>query len=295
MVGKLNDIAVEDIIVRPAQLEDKTAVLSFCQHTWSDTEDYIAAVWDQWMAEPSGQILVAVLEDQPVAITRVVQLSKHEGWWEALRVDPKYRGRGLVRHLDPAIEHYFRAKGISIIRCCVASWNSTVPAMIQRRGYQPLACYLEYSAEAIEAPIGELNQLRESDRAVVVQLIDQSHGTAPLFVCRGAKWQRLNIEVLQERLQAGKVWGYWQGSELQGVLIQSHLESADSALWVGWIGGTVVGLPGLLKKMRHLAFHLEYPQVSGFFPKTSYLQSVLGQVGYSASPTDEFWVYEKSW
>ncbi len=67
---------LKDIIVRVAQPADKTAVLAFCQHTWADAEDYIAAVWDRWIADPSGQILVAVLHDQPIAMTRVVQLSQ---------------------------------------------------------------------------------------------------------------------------------------------------------------------------------------------------------------------------
>lgn len=282
-----------DIIVRPAQPEDKTAVLSFCRHTWPHEEDYIDAVWDQWMAEPSGQILVAVFNDQPIAITRVVQLSEQEGWWEALRVDPQYRGQGIVRCLDPAIEHYFQTKGISTIRCCVASWNSAVPEIFKRRGYQPIACYVEHSAEAIAAPIESLSQLQENDCEVVWQLIQQIHGSPPLFVCRGAKWQTLTIAQLQNRLRVGKVWGYWQGHELQGLLIQSHLESADSTLWVGLIAGTVDGLPALLEKTRHLAVHLKYPKVSGFFPKTNYLLAGLEQAGYLASPTDEFWIYEK--
>lgn len=279
-------------MVRTAQPEDKSAVLSFCQHTWAHTQDYIAQVWDRWMADASGQILVAALNDRPIAITRVVQLSEREGWWEALRVDPQYRGRGLVRCLDPAIDQYFRARGISTIRCCVASWNSTVPDLIKRRGYHPVACYLEHSAPAVAASANPLRRLSASDGETAWQLLQPTQNPPPLFVCRGAKWQALTIAQLQERLRLGKVWGYWQ-QQLQGILIQSHLESADSALWVGAIAGTADGLPELLQATRHLAFHLQYPKVSGFFLKTHALLTTLQQAGYSASPTDEFWVYEK--
>lgn len=286
-------MVLENVIVRPAQPSDKPAVLSFCQHTWSDREDYIASVWDQWMADSTGQILVATLEDQPVAITRVVQLSEQEGWWEALRVDPQYRGQGLVRYLDPAIDRYFQAKGITTVRCCVASWNHAMPDTIKRRGYQPVACYVEYSASAIAAPIEQLSQVQMSDFAAVWQLIQQSDGTAPLFVCRGAKWQTVTLEQLQKRLHGGKVWGHWQHYELRGLLIQSHLESADSTLWVGFVGGTPDVLPVLLKQMRYLAHHLKYSQVSGFFPKTNPLLAALEQAGYGAAAGGEFWVYEK--
>lgn len=284
---------LKDIIVRVAQPADKRAVLAFCQHTWTNTEDYIAAVWDQWMADPAGQILVAVLNEQPIAMTRVVQLSQQEGWWEALRVDPQYRRRGVVRCLDPAIDQYFQDRGISTIRCCVARWNSAMPDMIKRRGYQALACYQEHSAPAIEAPLKQLSQLKKSDCKTAWQLIQPMQETSPLFVCRGAKWQALSIQQVQERLQTGKVWGYWQHHQLQGLLIQSHLESVDSALWVGYVTGTTDGLIELLQAMPHLAFDLNYPKVKGFFPKTAALLTVLNQAGYIASPTDEFWVYEK--
>jgi len=284
---------LKDIIVRPAQSEDKMAVLNFCQHIWVNAEDYIAQVWDHWMADSSGQILVAVFADEPIAMTRVVQLSEQEGWWEALRVDPRYRGRGLVRCLDPVIEQYFQARGISTIRCCVATWNSAIPDIIQRRGYQSIACYLKHSAQAIAAPLRQLSQLQESDCQTVWQFIEQMQGTSALFVCQGAKWQTLLIDQLQARLQSRRVWGYRPQQELQGLLIQSHLESADSALWVGYVAGTTEGLFGLLEAMKHLAFHLKYPKVSGFFAKTNPLLKLLDRAGYCASPTDEFWVYEK--
>ncbi|MBD2094738.1 GNAT family N-acetyltransferase [Trichocoleus sp. FACHB-591] len=283
----------ENMIVRPAQWSDKTAVLNFCQHTWPDTEDYIAAVWDQWMTDSSGQILVATLKGQPVAMTRVVQLAKHEGWWEALRVDPQYRGRGLVRLLDPEIDRYFETRDITTVRCCVATWNRAMPDTVQRRGYQPVACYLKYSAAAIAAPMEQLSPLYESDFEAVWQWLQQSHESSPLFVCRGAKWQTLTLEQLHKRLGSGKVWGYWQSHQLQGLLIQSPLESADSTLWVGFIGGPVDDLPVVLRQMQYLAHHLQYSKVSGFFPKTNPLLTALEQAGYGAVAGGEFWVYEK--
>lgn len=284
---------LQNITVRSAIPEDKAAVLHFCQHTWPNSDDYIADVWDQWMADPAGQILVAELAGQPVAMTRVVQLSEQEGWWEALRVDPQYRGRGLVRCLDPEIDQYFQARNISTIRCCVASWNTAMPDIIQRRGYQPVACYVEHSAPAIESRLCQLGQLKEGDREAVWRMIQQRQEARPLFVCRGAKWQTLTIEQVQQRLQRGKIWGYRHDRGLQGLLIQSHLESADSVLWVGYMEATTQGLPGLLNEMRHLASQLKYSRVSGFFPKRKDLLAVLKQMGYEASPGDEFWVYEK--
>ncbi|WP_088892346.1 GNAT family N-acetyltransferase [Leptolyngbya ohadii] len=281
------------IIVRPARSDDRTTVLNFCQHTWESQEDYIAQVWDRWMADSTGQILVAEVNGQPAAMTRVVQLSKHEGWWEALRVDPQYRGQGLVRQLDPAIDHYFQTREISTVRCCVARWNPGIPAMIGRRGYAPIANYQQHSALAVDAPLKQLTQLSESEVDTVWQFIGERQPAPPLFVSRGAKWQRLTIEQVQERLRDGKIWGYWQQQELQGLLVQSHLESADSSLWVGYLEGNAPYLPELLQEIKHLASHLGYPTVSGFLPRTKEWLRLLNQADYSTSSGDEFGVYEK--
>ncbi len=106
--------SLEGVVVRPALASDKAAVLQFCQQTWPDIEDYIASVWDKWMADVSGQILVALLNERPVAMARVVRLSDVEGWWEGLRVEPQYRGRGLVSVLEHAVKQYFREVGVSV-------------------------------------------------------------------------------------------------------------------------------------------------------------------------------------
>jgi GNAT superfamily N-acetyltransferase len=281
------------IIVRPARNEDKIAVLTFCQHTWEDQEDYIAQVWDRWMADCTGQILVAEVNGRPAAMTRVVQLSRHEGWWEALRVDPQYRRQGLVRQLDPAIDHYFQTRGIATVRCCVARWNSGVPDLIGRQGYVPIADYQQHSAPAVDAPLKQLTQLSESEVETVWQFIGERHSAPPLFVSRGAKWQQLTIEQIQERLRDGNIWGYWQQQELQGLMVQSHLESADSSLWVGYLEGTAPDLPDLLQEIKQLASHLGYPTASGFLPKTKDWPTLLEQADYSTSSGDEFGVYEK--
>lgn len=282
------------ILVRPAQPADKTTVLEFCQHTWPNAKDYIAVVWDHWITDTSGQILVATLDNQPIAITRVVQLSDQEGWWEALRVDPRYRERGLFRCLEPAIEQYFQTHGISIVRCCVADWNTRMQAIVQRRNYQRVACYLAHTAEAIAAPLQPLRQLTEADCDQIWQFLDRSgQPQSPLFVSRGAKWQTLTIAQLRDRLQAGHGWGWWLGSDLQAVLIQSQLESADTVLWVGYVDGTTDGLPVLLEAMPALAHQQGYPKVSGFFLKDDRLLKVLQKAGYTASASDEYWVYEQ--
>src|SRR5215468_5486230 len=63
----LKEARMDDLLIRQAQPQDKAAVLAFCAHTW-DWGDYIPQVWDEWLADPSGCLLVAILADRPVAL-----------------------------------------------------------------------------------------------------------------------------------------------------------------------------------------------------------------------------------
>jgi hypothetical protein len=105
-------------------------------------------------------------------------------------------------------------------------------------------------------------------------------------------WQTLTTFQLRDRLSSGLFWGYRQGESLQSLLMQSYMESADTSLWVGYIDGTLEGLPVLLQEMRCLAHQQGYPSVGGFFPKTDLMLGRLTIAGYHPSPHQEVLVYE---
>ena len=283
---------VNDIVIRPARSEDKAAVIEFCQHTWKDAEDYIAYVWDKWFADLSGEIFVAVLRERPVAMARAVQLSQQEGWWEGLRVDPQYRRLGLARVLEAHISQYLQQAGVTIIRCCVATWNTAVQPFMEQQGYCKIDNYIAYQATALDSPTPQISKLRLESFDAAWSLFKQSQ-TNRLFVCRGAKWQALTAQVLRDRLNQGLVWGIEQAGVLQSVFLQSHLESSNETLWVGCVEGRADSVSLLLSEMRHLAHQQGYQTVSGFFPNREPLLKALQKAEYQLIPGEEFWIYEK--
>jgi GNAT superfamily N-acetyltransferase len=218
--------SLEAVVVRPALASDKAAVLQFCQHTWPDIEDYIPLVWDKWMADVSGQILVAVLNERPVAMARVVRLSDIEGWWEGLRVDPQYRGRGLVSVLEQAVKQYFRELGVEVIRSCVAKWNTIMHGMMQRRGYQQVGCYLLHRADAVQAPVEQIGKLTGDDAEAAWSFLNSQDGSLRerLFVSRGARMANAdNVSVTRALecrvilgLSTGRILAKPTDSELHG-------------------------------------------------------------------------------
>src|SRR5258706_16050931 len=86
---------------RPARAEDRDAVLAFCARTWGDG-DYIAEVWDDWLGDQRGVLLVATLDERPVGLIHVRLLSAVEPWLKGIPWAPAVhsQGAGPVRRSE---------------------------------------------------------------------------------------------------------------------------------------------------------------------------------------------------
>ena len=57
----------QQMSIRAARATDRSAVLAFCERTWA-SGDYIPYVWDEWLADEDGELLVAALGERPVGL-----------------------------------------------------------------------------------------------------------------------------------------------------------------------------------------------------------------------------------
>ncbi len=281
--------------VRPARPEDKAAVLAFCEHTWEDHDDYIADVWDEWLADPNGRLFVALVDGKPAAIDRVAILSDHEGWWEGLRVDPAYRRQGLVGKMRPHLHQYIHDSGITVSRMVTSSRNTIVRNMARRRGMTRLGRYALYEAEPLDEPVRRLEPLGPDDVPTVRRFLNDSdifqwvHG---LFVSRGWAWQELTDQVVTARAAEGRLWGIADDGGLTGLAVLSTPEDDGEAVWIGHADGTPEVLPEVLTELRRLAHEQHRPSIGGHFPTLPGVFDALEMAGYARARDAEMWVYE---
>jgi len=287
---------VTPTLIRLAQPGDKAAILAFCQYTWEHEADYIPAVWDLWFADPSGHILVADLDGQAVGMTRLVQLSVTEGWWEGLRVDRAYRRAGIGSQLARAALEMSHSLDLPTLRTCVSVTNTSMHPLVQRQGFTPLGDYAVYRAPASENIPMALRQLGvdDCDRTWAAINHFETEECDPLFVVRGAKWQTLDRAALVQRLEQGWVWGLFEGDALVGLFIRSSMENPDGTLWIGWLGGTSNGLLLLLSDLHRLAHQLGFQAIGGFLPQGESRSRSLAANGYKFSDTSVYRLYAKN-
>lgn len=153
--------ADEDIAVREAVPGDLPTLAAFTADTW-ESGDYIADAFPQWMDDDgqNAKTVVAVdltaeplaadevkhidagdvdelPEDRPVGICQAVGLSDHEGWMQAMRVDPEYRGRGLSVAMNDAGFKWLYETGRRVARNMVFSWNTGGLGTSRACGFDP--------------------------------------------------------------------------------------------------------------------------------------------------------------
>ena len=153
--------ADDEITVREATIGDYPAVAAFTANTW-ESGDYIPDTFPNWMAsdDPDTKTFVAVdttesppapedvdgvdpadvdglAEGRAVGICQAVGLSEHEGWMQAMRVDPDYRGRRLSRALNDAGFHWLYESGRRVARNMVFSWNTAGLGASRVNGFDP--------------------------------------------------------------------------------------------------------------------------------------------------------------
>ncbi len=290
---------VDEVKVRLAQAEDREAVLAFCQNTWENHSDYIHLIWDQWFAAPQGRIFVAVVNDIPVGIARVVQMTDSEAWWEGLRVAPAYRGRGIASILESQIEQFVLEANLKISRTCNASDNTIRNKMMARRGGRKVGSYIYHQAISIAHGNGDqvtqLVQLNFQDFNSIWELVNDFEFLSEnpcLYVSRGAKWQELTPHLLKNCLEQGWVWGCQQNDELINLAIQSHSETSQKTFYLGYVNGKPETMGILLLELRQLAFEKGYSAVEGFFPVRDHLLKSLAKAGYQEGNLGDFWVYQ---
>src|SRR5690242_20486176 len=136
---------MSEIAVRPTRAEDRAAVLAFSQQTW-EWGDYIERTWDEWLADPQGQLFTATADNQPVGIIRLQMVTPNDAWLQGLRVDPAYRRRGIARALHETATAEAMQRGATYIRLSIESDNTPSMRLAEHMHMRQVGSFRLYSA-----------------------------------------------------------------------------------------------------------------------------------------------------
>lgn len=316
--------ATDQINVRSARPEDRDAVVAFCAHTW-EYGDYIAHVWDAWLRDERGALLVAIVGDRPAGVVHIRMLSADEAWLEGIRVDPAARRGGIGRVLTSRALVTAREHGATVARLLTGHDNIAAQQLVARFGFTRVAEVVRYQAPALTAGEDEPDECDEAEDTghIASPHIPPLFHTGPRLMFAGlddfdrvwewlehsnlvpasgglefGNWvaRALTEPLLREHLAAGRVWLLEEWEAIQALAIPADVparEDEPSRLHVRYIDGAADGIGRLALVLREEAGLRGHATVDLWLPDLLILRDAMDGAGYSAGEGGAMWVYAR--
>ncbi len=140
------------MLIREAIDSDKDTVLDFCKNTF-EWGDYIDRIWDSWINDPSGLLLVTEInyknksKGHPIALARISACPNNLSWIEGLRVNPEYRKQGIATSLLEYMLNFGIEKGYTDISAIVSTQNILSQKILEKQGFFKLQRFNYYNID----------------------------------------------------------------------------------------------------------------------------------------------------
>lgn len=271
-----------EIRVRRAVPEDRATVLGFCTDTFS-WGDYIADVWDDWLAAENGLLMVAELDGVPVAIQNVSFPAEGEVYLKGMRVDPAVRRRGIATTMLDAGLALARERGARVLRLMTKTDNGPVQHMMEVAGFRRLTTYTDLRAPA------DLGCGPAIEAAVAAERDDlwQWLAGSEAFV-RGERvylrgWEALTLtpERLASHLDRREALVVRKGGKAAALALVERWEDEPS-LWVSTLAGQSEALRELARGLRTYAGRVAGSEVTAYVPLSPETTEPLHEAGFRA-------------
>lgn len=192
--------------IRRARAEDAEDVLSFCRQTF-DWGDYIDEVWSGWLADETGELLVATVDGHAAGILHLALAPEGQAFLEGLRVNPLYRRTGIGRTLTEVALAKARDKGASTARLLIALANRPSMSLARQLGFRQIASYRVFTRRAAQSDaVDNIRPGRPEDAPLLLELaraVAPSARFPEVAAFWGWTWAELTADVLARACRDG--------------------------------------------------------------------------------------------
>ncbi len=282
--------------IRAARPSDQADVAAICAAIWPEDDDYVPQTWDDWLADPHGELVVAELEGCVVGFAKLTHLTDEQWWLEGLRVAPEHQRRGIAGELQAHLVEVFRQKRPGTLRFATHSGNEPVHRLAARDGFRHVATYQLLEAEPVDGErTAPLHRLSEADLSTAWNLIEASprrqaaEGLYETFW----SWETLTRERLAHHLSAGDAWGIDDDSRLAALAVLCRTGKED-AIDIGTVDGCRDEMETLLLSLRGLVTRRGCEKVRLRAVDEPELIRAAEGAGYEPGWDHDLWIFELS-
>lgn len=262
-----------DLEVRLAHEEDREAVLAFTQHTWQ-WGDYIADVWDEWLHDENGALLVAVKDGQPVGVAHLRMLNGEEAWLEGARVDPVFRQQGIASALFDAQIAEARRRGASTARLITESINTPAIRLIERtmRRVGAYALYYAGLPAANSKPTSGLETPTLATEDDIDEIVNYLNVSSIFPAVGGLYYQgftayTITDRLIEQKVKARQIYLLHRWGRLDGLMMCENREwRGEKQLFIGYMDGMTESIGMLAYTLRAMLPQLGLDSVRAHVP-----------------------------
>jgi len=290
-------ILMTKFVVREAKEADKDAVLRFSQST-SDHRDYIANVWDSWLADHCGKIFVATFEGTPIGMLHVEIIKNGEAWLEGARVAAEFRRRGVASSLNSTCFEWASKRGAKVARLVTDSTNLTAQKALAKMEFLRVSDWIRMRFDGCQLDISkDVRFAKEADIEMIWKFLKGSKdfvASAGLFAIM-FRWMSLDRSELARFVGRRMAIIHESGKAVDGLtLFDDTIRQAwqRNSIQTCYVDGTT---EAVLSMARFLKGHLYDENVASIFVamcNRRHLISAFVKVGFRANPWSHL-VYEK--
>lgn len=203
------------LAIRKAELADKPRVMEMLSRIWD--EDYVPDMWERWVTSPErGTVLVAEFDGEMAGTCYINFMPHQSAWFQAMRVDPKFRRQGIGRKLTEASITESESRGMKHVYLGIDADN--IPSLTMAAGigfkqimhYERVTKVLLPRAEDEARGVTNWRPALPSDLDDLERIAKNCPNQPGLFVCW--QWQPLQRAAIESNILDNNLW-LWGRSE----------------------------------------------------------------------------------
>lgn len=223
------------IVIRRATPADRAAVIAV-ERKSTPTLQYLPQVFDQFVAEPTGEFMVATIDDEVVACGKFTPLPNGSAWLETLRVIPERQGLGIGKRFYERFFELAAAQGITTMRMYTGTRNAVSKGLAERFGFQPAATFrgMWLACEPAAPTPTPPAFAQVTDPTLATQLVMPHAATWHGFLVMNRTFYQITPALCADLATKGHIYAT---ADQANVLVLGARFMPEQALHVGLFGG----------------------------------------------------------
>src|SRR2546429_1162990 len=264
--------------IRKATAVDKAPILEICKNIWNG-HDYLPGVWDDWLADKDGRLIVATVKGRTVGVAHASLQTPDVAWLEGVRVHEKHRGLGIAGMLNKALVEWARRKRAHVARLCTGSSNLASKKHLAKIGFPLLQTFQRLdSTRGLRVKPASVTRLGRSTKALWKWLSARPEfAENRAMYSDGWTWHPLTPQALKDHMIHGRVLISSRNGQPSALCI---LLDEYKVLTMGFVAGGPRDVGKLIRMLRFLMLRKKRGKLRILLPSKSPLVRALERSGF---------------